>query len=320
MNKILISIIVPIYNTEQFLRKCIDSMIQQTYDHVEIVLVDDGSTDKSLAVCQQYADKDKRILLLTKANGGASEARNLGVSHAKGTYILFVDSDDYIELDACEEFAKAIGAFEGIDIVASNIKSYTDGKEEYELFTAMPTHQPVSGGEFLKHQLMNKSMRMSACRNIYHRDFFEGKGFLFKIGLLHEDEEWTPRIFLEAKKVILLNEAHYIRVKREGSITRSQNREKNTKDLLKICYTLEKRYAQIQDKQLKALLNDYLAMLFLYAFYFGSLNEPKDFHLYRKDFLNGKAMGFKHKVEVGVFKLSKKLYRKLYQMRGIIQY
>ena len=98
----LVSVIIPVYNVERYLKKCIDSILNQTYKNLEIILVDDGSTDCSSKICDEYAKNDTRILVIHKANGGQSEARNIGISESKGEYIFFVDSDDYIEYNAIE--------------------------------------------------------------------------------------------------------------------------------------------------------------------------------------------------------------------------
>lgn len=99
MNKPLISVIVPVYNVEKFLSRCLNSILAQTYNNLEVILVDDGSTDNSGKICDDYALKDKRIRVIHKQNGGVSSARNMALSVAKGEYIGFVDSDDYIEND-----------------------------------------------------------------------------------------------------------------------------------------------------------------------------------------------------------------------------
>jgi glycosyltransferase involved in cell wall biosynthesis len=104
----LVSIIVPVYNTAYYLPKCIKSMLNQTYHNIEIILVDDGSTDKSATICDKYAKRDKRIRVIHKKNGGVSSARNTGIENATGRYIMFVDSDDWLPLNAVESLHKAI--------------------------------------------------------------------------------------------------------------------------------------------------------------------------------------------------------------------
>ena len=102
MKEELISVIVPIYNVEQYLEKCIESIISQTYKNLQIILIDDGSNDKSGKICNKYAEKDKRVVVIHKENAGVSEARNTGLDNAKGEWITFVDADDWIEEEYCQ--------------------------------------------------------------------------------------------------------------------------------------------------------------------------------------------------------------------------
>lgn len=99
----LVSIIIPVYNVQEYLRKCLDSVINQTYKNLEIIIVNDGSTDNSFSICKEYAKKDPRIILLSQENRGLSNARNTGIKKISGNYIYFVDSDDWLRLDAIEE-------------------------------------------------------------------------------------------------------------------------------------------------------------------------------------------------------------------------
>ena len=115
----LLSIIVPIYNVEQYVDKCIQSILNQTYQNLEIILVDDGATDRSGSIADSYAAKDKRIKVLHKENGGISDARNYGLDHVTGDYILFVDSDDFIENTMCERLF-AVANSTNADMVSCN--------------------------------------------------------------------------------------------------------------------------------------------------------------------------------------------------------
>ena len=110
MSEVKISVIVPVYNTEEYLPRCLDSIIGQTFDNIEVIVVDDGSTDNSYSVCREYAGRDTRIRLFHKENGGASSARNLALDKVQGEYIVFVDSDDYILKDALQTAYDAITA------------------------------------------------------------------------------------------------------------------------------------------------------------------------------------------------------------------
>ena len=120
MNK-LISIIIPVYKVEEYLEKCVDSVIKQTYDNLEIILVDDGSPDNCGKICDQYSKKDKRVKVIHKENGGLSDARNAGIDISRGEYISFIDSDDYVEIDYIETLYNSIIKSK-ISIILSHIE------------------------------------------------------------------------------------------------------------------------------------------------------------------------------------------------------
>ena len=125
-----VSVIVPVYNSEKYLLKCLDTLIFQTYTNLEIICIDDGSTDMSLEILNKYASKDSRIKVLTQVNGGASLARNAGMKIATGDYISFIDSDDWVYLTLYQTFADAVKSEEDIDIWMFNIASYAEGKND----------------------------------------------------------------------------------------------------------------------------------------------------------------------------------------------
>ena len=120
----LISVVVPIYNVEKELERCVESLLKQTYTNLEIILVDDGSTDRCPQICDEYLNEDGRVLVIHKKNGGLSDARNEGLIKASGKYVMFVDSDDYLGLDACEKLCEAMQ--EDIDFVVDCYQG--DGK------------------------------------------------------------------------------------------------------------------------------------------------------------------------------------------------
>ena len=126
----LISVIVPVYNVENYLEKCLYSLLNQTYSNIQIVLIDDGSTDKSGKICDSYLEKDKRIVVYHTSNRGVSSARNLGLANSKGKYIYFLDPDDYLEVDALEKLHDHIEKFATDLVQCSYYKNYLDKKSE----------------------------------------------------------------------------------------------------------------------------------------------------------------------------------------------
>ena len=129
MDNLLISVIVPVYNTEKYLGRCVDSIINQTYTNLEIILVDDGSPDNSPAICDEYAKKDQRIKVIHKENGGLSSARNAGLDIAKGDFISFIDSDDWVEKDLFEVLVSLYGKTQA-EIIASSFVGDGNGQQE----------------------------------------------------------------------------------------------------------------------------------------------------------------------------------------------
>jgi len=303
-----ISIIVPVYKVENELKRCMDSLLNQTLKDIEIILVDDGSPDKCPQLCDNYALEDNRIKVIHKENGGLSDARNVGLIHANGDYILFVDSDDYISSNACEVlYFHAIK--DDLDIVVGDAKRIEKHEERLMSHANISLNKIMKGTDFLKEQLKYHGMHMAAWLNLYKKDFLIENELFFKKGILHEDEQWTPRVFLKANNVKYIRFAFYYYIIRENSITRNKDRTKNGIDLINTCYELEKIYEKVEDKELKELLNDYLVMLFLHAINYGDLYEKKYNELYSKDFLIGKSISIKNKMKVRLFMFNKRIYK-----------
>lgn len=303
----LFSIIVPIYKVEKYLHKCVNSLVNQTYKDIEIVLVDDGSPDNCPQICDEYAAKDKRINVIHKKNGGLSDARNVGLENCTGEYVLFVDSDDYIELDACEKFTKIIGSKKP-DIVVGNAIKLVNDKKMPMSHTYINNSSIISGKDYLKHELKNGTMHMAAWLNMYRVEFLNENNFKFKEGLLHEDEQFTPRVFLKAERVIATDIVFYNYLIRDGSITTSKNKVKNALHLIETCKELEKTYSQVEDKNLRELLEDSLVNKFLNAFQIGGLHKKKYTNLVDGAFLKGKALTKRNKLKVSLFLMNRKVY------------
>ena len=156
MDEKLISIIVPVYNIEEYLPRCIESILAQTYSNLELILVDDGSVDKSGKICDAYAEKDVRVRVLHKENGGSSSARNAGILLAKGQYIGFVDSDDYIEANMYQKMMDAI-ALTGCNIVQVARDEIDDKGNLMQSICEMPEELiQYSAEEFMKELLLHK--------------------------------------------------------------------------------------------------------------------------------------------------------------------
>lgn len=302
-----ISIVVPIYKVEQYIDKCINSLINQTYENIEIILVDDGSPDNCPQICDKYTENEKRIKVIHKKNGGLSDARNVGVNNCTGEYVLFVDSDDFIELNTIEKFVGVMSTNKP-DIVVGNAVKLINDKKTSMNHIYINNSSIISGKDYLKCELKNGTMYMAAWLNMYRIDFLSENNFKFKVGLLHEDEQFTPRVFLKAERVIATDIVFYNYLIREGSITTSKHKVKNALHLIDTCKELEKIYSKIEDADLKKLLNDSLVNKYLNAFQIGGLYKKEFCDVVDKKFLKNKASTMKNKIKVLLFRTNKRLY------------
>lgn len=301
-----ISIVIPVYNVEKYLKRCVDSVRNQTFSDIEIILVDDGSTDKSGYMCDEFANMDLRIQVIHKANGGLSDARNAGLKKATGRYVLFVDSDDSIDRETCEQFIRAI-ELKNADIIVGNARKIH--RDSIIKMSHTDTTQRVrSGKEYLEIELENNTMYMAAWMNLYKREFLISKELWFKKGRLHEDEEFTPRCFLKATTVLGTPIEFYNYFIRENSITTKKDLLPNSLDLIKTCNELERIYNLLDDGRLKDLLMDSLVIRYLNAFQIGKLYNKKNRKCFNKKFLKGKSLSKRNKIKVFLFSMSPTFY------------
>ena len=216
MNEPLISIVVPVYNVEGYLEKCLESLVHQTYRNLEILLVDDGSTDSSGAICDRYAENDGRIRVIHKENGGLSDARNAGMRIARGEWILFVDSDDFISPDACAVYMRCVEDTQA-DIVVSSEKKFFDESECSCERAVRPTEVINSEEALIRYYY--RVLPGYAWGKLYRREVVSEQ--LFPVGKLFEDMFWVPRILERARSVALTQEVLYFYRQRAGSIVQT---------------------------------------------------------------------------------------------------
>lgn len=216
MNNFKVSIIVPIYNSSQYLSKCINSIIKQTYENIEIILVNDGSTDNSLGICEEYSKLDDRIVVLDKENGGVSSARNYGIDVSTGDYIGFVDSDDYISLDMYESLVNAVIEFDA-DIVECGyylIDSDKNLKAEFPMKSEI-----VKGNYNCSYKYLSKNNTTNYNVNkLYKNSIF--KKLRYKNYKFSEDYYVNSIAFYNCSKKITINGCYYYYCKNENSVTK----------------------------------------------------------------------------------------------------
>lgn len=224
----LVSVIVPVYNVEKYITICVESILRQTYKNLEIILVDDGSTDNSGKICDSYSSKDCRIMVIHKENGGLSDARNVGIDHAKGDYLILVDSDDYINSKMIEIMLSNAIRFES-DIVACEYKKVKDdnGAEEIKKnvetlrYSNKQTLVKLYSGE------LSEISFIAVCK-LYKREMFGD--IEFPVGRYYEDTFTTHKLINKAKDVVIVREGLYYYRVREGSIIQSSLNEKKIVD------------------------------------------------------------------------------------------
>ena len=260
----LISVVVPVYNVKDYLEECVNSVLGQSFEDFEAVLVDDGSTDGSDQVCEELVRRDSRVSLIRQENAGLSEARNTGVGRARGEFILLLDSDDLLLGDTLADIARACSR--GPDVVAiSGVKVTSTGRIPLRERGREVKPRAEQGKSFLLSELLQESPNMMAPLYLYRRRFLVANGFRFKAGILHEDEEWTPRVLIAADSVLACEaEAYGYRV-RPGSITQRSNRERRARDIFLIVRSLRREYESSGDSRLTAAGLEYLARLQMFA-------------------------------------------------------
>lgn len=247
-NLSMISIIVPVYNVEPYLNRCIASIVGQTYRNLEIILVDDGSTDRSGLICDAYEKIDKRVKVLHKQNGGAASARNWGLEIAEGKYIGFVDGDDYLALDMYESLVGCVET--DVDIVACgrcrvdppNVKSVKRKTLCDKLKTKYNTEQAIE--ELLKGKLFSYGV----VEKLYRKELFEG--IRFPQGRVSEDLPVTYALFKKCRNVVNTGEAKYYQFRRENGISRKDfffRRIDNVLFQRDIFLDIQKEYPQFRD-------------------------------------------------------------------------
>ena len=216
----MFSIIIPVYNVEKYLHECLDSVLGQIYSNYEIVLVDDGSTDLSGKICDEYSEKCNFISVVHQNNQGLSSARNVGINAAKGEYLVFLDSDDFIQKDGLEILSNIIEK-ENPDIIINNYYSVEDGNPKL-LSKPWNLSKAYSGsGEVLTACSSVNNIVLTAWCIVAKRAFLLENNLMFYPGIKHEDELWTPQVIIKSAKTVLNGKAFYCyRTERAGSIVR----------------------------------------------------------------------------------------------------
>lgn len=209
----LISVIVPIYKVESYLDKCVGSIVNQTYKNLEIILVDDGSPDNCPVMCDGWAEKDNRIKVIHKNNGGVSDARNLGIKVATGDYIAFVDSDDWLESCYYEVLVSITEKIDYDIVVCKYLKVYST-KDSCDVSKIGDT-RVLDNHEAMEELVLGKDLWQVIVNKIYKRDLISD--VLFEVGKRHEDDMWSYQIIGKAMKIAVIDYEGYFYYQRPDS-------------------------------------------------------------------------------------------------------
>lgn len=236
-NQALISVIIPVYNVEEYLRECVESVLKQTYQNFEIILVDDGSTDSSGNICDEYASNDERISVVHQKNGGLSVARNTGLAETNGKYIYFLDSDDYIAETSFEKLLE-IAEKDNSDIVFFDAVSFadTDDFTVKQSYMRKNHYETGSGYDAFCRMTLNSEYHSAVPLLFIKKDFLLKSKIEFIPGILYEDMIFTYQLFCMAPIVSQCTEALYQRRYRKNSIMTSEKSRKHFTSCVEVYY------------------------------------------------------------------------------------
>ena len=261
----LVSVIIPVYRTEQYLKQCVDSVLSQTYREIEIILVDDGSPDKSGMICDEYTKNDSRVKVIHKENGGSSSARNAGLYAAQGEYVLFLDSDDYYLNTNCIEILVNKARNEKCDIVLfQSLNAYVEKNKFIDNEGAYDV-DAINGknrNEIFYYLVKNNKAVATPVNKLIESKIIRERDIYFREGITGEDIDWAVRLFVAAKKIVAVNEMVYVyRKENVNSVTHNVSK-KSINDFLETIKVVIK-WANDWDKEFAETTFSYMA--FVYA-------------------------------------------------------
>jgi len=231
MNQPKVSVIIPVYNTEKYLRECLDSVVNQTLRDIEIICVDDGSTDRSPEILEEYQKIDSRVAVITQPNSGPSTARNKGLACAHGKYIDFLDSDDLLELNALEK-AFQVAADNELDAIVYGLEPFFESEQLAQILPERYKHPSgatgiMSGVQYVKVSNDQGTYVSTVWIALWRRAFLEEHGIIFKEGIVQEDNLFSFQAYMAAGRVMRIPDRFYLRRVRENSIMTSLRSAKN---------------------------------------------------------------------------------------------
>jgi len=279
-----VSIIIPVYNVEAYLEECLNSVIEQTFRDMEIIIINDGSTDRSVEIIQNFAKRDERIILYSQENKGVSVARNRGIRQAKGEYILFVDSDDKIDKSTLQIlFQNATET--NADLVLGNASLWHPDGSTQPVFNHKEMNN-ISGlsGEICFEKLMDKLAFPPLVYLFFvKRKLLIDNQLFFKRNIIHEDELWCVKTMFNSKRVSLVDLNYYLYRQREGSIMHSNNKIYRIKSILTVSDELRKYASKLKKKNIPESIIGFIYVRIIIQYYvIGRIISKNDFDLLQK--------------------------------------
>lgn len=259
--KPLVSIVVPVYNSEKYIGECVEMLLSQTYENIEIILVDDGSTDNSYNICKSFSDE--RISLYKKENGGASSARNFGMQYANGKYLFFSDSDDHVEKNAIEVLTNTAEKYSS-DCVYYEADNYTESadiKIKEGGLLQRNDYPPMAGNELIPQLINNRDYHVPPFLYFVNRSVLGSLSF--EEGIIFEDELFAFNLLRKCSNVVCLRRELYHRRVRAGSVMTSKGKEKHR--FVSISTVFDRLVEQRNDEK-DAVLNMYTARIGMLLF------------------------------------------------------
>lgn len=275
---IKLSVIVPVYNVEDYLTECIESVLNQIYNGgLELILVDDGSTDQSSYICDYYAAMDSRIKVIHKENSGTSSARNAGIDAATGDYIAFLDSDDFWVENTIHDILK-IAEETRADILIGNAIKYLDAEGRFSPYPNNLQYNPIcktTYDKFLYILHPDNRFQWHIWKCIFKADLIKNNRIYFREGLMHQDVEWLPRVLSRAESIEIIDTI-FICYRVHSNMTNQEKCIKRHRDLLKAIYYLTSYFQEISmDQKLKQYFYANFAEAYVHVFMRQALLQDK---------------------------------------------
>lgn len=310
-----ISVIVPVYNAENTIRVCVDSILNQSYQDFELVLVDDGSQDGSLQICNDYMKKDHRIRVCQIEHGGVSAARNYGIDQARGTYLSFVDADDYLGreylmllADMIHNYPVGIAVIKESIVVAGKepVTHGTDVRKSVELLDKEQALREVLIGQ--------DKFGVAVWGKIYHRKLWDQ--IRFPVGVIYEDLIAIPRVFAQNEQVAYHPAVQYYYVMNSGSITHHSISEKDwdiIRNVKQLTDYIDEEFPQLHDAAVARMVKDHICYLYRLVdskdYRHICTELKKDYQAYWREALKNRYVPLRHKMQMLLLLINPALYK-----------